>query len=188
MNEVKLTVFPGELGWMAATWRGRRIHGVTFGHDCPRAAAHRLDEGTREPVKPDAGMRKLIRRLQTFAQGDPRDTFLDVSLAVAQMTDFQRAVVHHCRRIHAGKVITYGRLAARAGYDGAARAVGSVMSRNQFPLIVPCHRVVAANGRLGGYSAPRGLDLKRQLLAAEGVEVYEGAPDARVDVKSSSAD
>jgi methylated-DNA-[protein]-cysteine S-methyltransferase len=65
-------------------------------------------------------------------------------------------------------VSTYGDLAAAIGSPGAARAVGSVMARNCFPLIVPCHRVLGAGGSLGGYSAPDGLRMKRRLLAMEG--------------------
>ena len=63
--------------------------------------------------------------------------------------------------------MTYGELAETVRHPGAARAVGSVMSNNRYPLIVPCHRVLASGGRLGGYSAPQGLAMKERLLAAE---------------------
>ena len=66
-----------------------------------------------------------------------------------------------------GLTRTYGELAAECGSPGAARAVGSVMAKNRYPLIVPCHRVLAAGGELGGYSAPDGLKMKRRLLEME---------------------
>jgi methylated-DNA-[protein]-cysteine S-methyltransferase len=87
------------------------------------------------------------------------------------LSDFQRAVVGHCRRIPPGQTLTYGQLAARVGRPRAARAVGRVMATNRFPLIVPCHRVVAAGGVLGGFSAPQGLAMKKRLLAAEAASI-----------------
>ncbi len=72
-----------------------------------------------------------------------------------------------CRRIPWGQTRSYAQLAAVAGRPGAARAVGSVMAKNRVPLVVPCHRVIASSGQLGGYSAPQGLSLKRRLLAME---------------------
>ncbi|MFV1967982.1 MAG: methylated-DNA--[protein]-cysteine S-methyltransferase [Pirellulaceae bacterium] len=169
MNQAKMTIFQSELGWMAAIWTGHRIRELTFGHRSPRDAVRRLTSDDLDPGEPDEFMQKLISRLRAFAHGETRDTFLNVSLHVSDMTDFQCAVIHHCRRIQAGETKSYGELAALAGHPEAARAVGHVMATNRFPLIVPCHRVVAASRRLGGFSAPNGLDMKRRLLAAEGV-------------------
>ena len=80
---------------------------------------------------------------------------------------FDRAVYRAARAIGPGETATYGELADRIGSPGQAREVGGAMARNRFPLIVPCHRVVAAGGRLGGFSAPGGPALKRRLLAIE---------------------
>ncbi len=81
---------------------------------------------------------------------------------------FARRVRERCRAIPWGEVCTYGEIAEYVGSKGAAQAVGRVMASNPFPLIVPCHRVVGANGRLGGFSAGAGVSLKRDLLAREG--------------------
>ena len=78
---------------------------------------------------------------------------------------FQRRVLQALRRVPYGRTITYGQLAARAGRPRAARAVGQAMAHNPVPLIVPCHRVVASGGGLGGFGG--GLALKRRLLALE---------------------
>lgn len=97
-----------------------------------------------------------------------RATF-GVRLALEGMTPFQRAVLQACRKIPYGKTLSYGELAERAGNPGAARAVGSVMRRNPCPLIIPCHRVTASGGKLGGFSGPGGCSLKQAMLEHEGV-------------------
>lgn len=108
----------------------------------------------------------LVGRLADYLAG--RDVRLaDVELDFSWATPFQQAVADALRRIPRGEVVTYGELAALAGYPGAARAVGSFCAHNRFALLVPCHRVVGAGG-LGGYGAT-GLAVKRRLLALEGV-------------------
>jgi methylated-DNA-[protein]-cysteine S-methyltransferase len=96
-----------------------------------------------------------------------RDAFGDVSLDLDGYTDFQRAVVETLRGVPWGELVTYGELAALAGYPNAQRAAGSVCAHNRFPLVVPCHRVVSATG-IGGYGAS-GIEYKRRLLALEDV-------------------
>jgi methylated-DNA-[protein]-cysteine S-methyltransferase len=81
---------------------------------------------------------------------------------------FERAVWTAMCRIPHGKTKTYGELAEAAGAPGAARAVGTACGRNPIPIVIPCHRVTAAGGRLGGYSGLGGLETKRFLLALEG--------------------
>jgi methylated-DNA-[protein]-cysteine S-methyltransferase len=84
---------------------------------------------------------------------------------------FPRAVYEVLQRdVPFGETVSYGELAEMAGHPGAARAVGNAMSRNPVPIVVPCHRVVAAGGRIGGYG-PSGVGTKRMLLALEGVEL-----------------
>jgi methylated-DNA-[protein]-cysteine S-methyltransferase len=114
---------------------------------------------------------ELVDDLCRFAAGEPID-FSEVPLDLDHLTPFGRSVVAACRQIRWGKVRSYGQLAAQCGSPGAARAVGTVMAKNRFPLIVPCHRVLAAGGALGGYSAPDGLEMKRRLLAMEGHSQY----------------
>ncbi len=87
------------------------------------------------------------------------------------ITPFHREVLERCAQIPAGQTLTYGELAARAGRPRAARAVGSAMARNRWPLIVPCHRVVGSDGRLTGYSGTGGIETKRRLLGLEAGEL-----------------
>jgi O-6-methylguanine DNA methyltransferase len=96
-------------------------------------------------------------------------------------TNFQKTVHAVVASIPAGKVATYGQVASFAGRPGAARAVGTVMSRNQDTKATPCHRVVASNGALAGYAYGDGLATKKKLLVKEGVQ-FKGA---NVDLRAS---
>jgi methylated-DNA-[protein]-cysteine S-methyltransferase len=93
----------------------------------------------------------------------------DVAVDLSSVeNDFQRKVLATLRkRVGPGKTISYGELAEVVGHPGAARAVGTAMARNPVPIVVPCHRVLASGGGLGGYGG--GLDMKRGLLELEGV-------------------
>lgn len=163
-----ISTFESKLGWMAASWFEGLLARLTFGHSSPQAAVAYLADG-RDPNDPTPAMNSLIKRLQAFAAGDRNDDFLDVPLLVRDVTPFQQAVIQRCRRIPPGETLSYSELAVAAGHPGAARAVGRVMATNRFPLIVPCHRVVAAGGAIGGFSAPDGINMKRRLLAPEQV-------------------
>lgn len=121
---------------------------------------------------PDAGPRTSAHELAAcvteFLAGAaaPLD---EVELDLTWATSFQLAVAEALRGVPRGQVVTYGELAALAGYPGAARAAGSFCATNRFALFVPCHRVVSAGG-IGGYGTA-GVGIKRRLLALEGVVV-----------------
>ena len=90
----------------------------------------------------------------------------DLPIDVARLAEFNRRVLRELSRVPYGEVVTYGELAARSARPRAARAVGTVMNRNPLPIVLPCHRVVGANGKLVGYAG--GLDRKEKLLRLEG--------------------
>jgi methylated-DNA-[protein]-cysteine S-methyltransferase len=104
------------------------------------------------------------RQLAEYFDGKRKRFDLDVDLRLAR--DFGRTVLEELGRVPFGEVTTYGALAARAGKPRAARAVGTIMNRNPVPIVLPCHRVVGANGSLVGYAG--GLERKQQLLRLEG--------------------
>jgi methylated-DNA-[protein]-cysteine S-methyltransferase len=108
----------------------------------------------------------LAERLAAHFTGE-RDAFADIELDLDGYTAFQLSVVETLRRVPWGEVVTYGELAALAGHPNAQRAAGSVCAHNRFPLVVPCHRVVAADG-IGRYGAS-GVGYKRRLLELERV-------------------
>ena len=90
--------------------------------------------------------------------------------------DFHRRIYDLTRDVGWGETITYGELARRVGAPGAARAVGQAMGRNPIPIIIPCHRVLASGGKVGGFSAFGGAVTKTRLLALEGVHLDKGTP------------
>jgi methylated-DNA-[protein]-cysteine S-methyltransferase len=96
---------------------------------------------------------------------------LEAAIAPPLLTPFEAAVLRATAAIPAGQVRTYGQIAAAVGRPGAARAVGQALAHNPAPVRIPCHRVVRADGHLGGYSGAGGREEKRALLAAEGADV-----------------
>ncbi len=174
-NPTSATTFPSTLGWLAAAWIDQRLARLTFGHPSPQAAWFALNLAI-EPCEPTPAEASLLGRLQAFLAGDRPDDFLDVELYLDDLTQFQRDVLRACRRIPPGDTISYGALADVVGRPGAARAVGRVMATNRFPLISPCHRVVAADGSMRGFSAPEGKKMKQRLLALESTSRREHTP------------
>jgi methylated-DNA-[protein]-cysteine S-methyltransferase len=131
----------------------------------PEAQIERLARGfgsrvlrSPRPVDPTR------RQLDEYFEGKRREFDLDVDLRLTR--DFGRTVLEELGRVPFGEVTTYGALAARAGKPRAARAVGTIMNRNPIPIVLPCHRVVGANGSLVGYAG--GLERKHELLRLEG--------------------
>jgi methylated-DNA-[protein]-cysteine S-methyltransferase len=115
------------------------------------------------------GSHPLAERLRRYFGGE-RVEFADVDLDLSWTTPFQRAVAEALRAVPYGEVVTYGELAALAGHPNAQRAAGTFCAGNRFPIIVPCHRVVAADG-LGSYGS-LGVEYKRRLLLLEGHEPF----------------
>jgi methylated-DNA-[protein]-cysteine S-methyltransferase len=107
----------------------------------------------------------LVERLSSYFAGQDV-VFADVALELDWCTQFQQDVVTSLRAVPFGETVTYGELAALAGRPNAQRAAGSVCAHNRFPIFVPCHRVVSANG-LGAYGS-LGVAYKRRLLELEG--------------------
>ena len=110
----------------------------------------------------------LAKRFAAYFAG-AHDEFRDVEIDVDGYTPFQRAVADALRHVPYGETVTYGELAALAGYPNAQRAAGTFCAGNRFAIVVPCHRVVAANG-LGSYGS-LGVEYKRRLLELEGAAV-----------------
>ena len=100
-----------------------------------------------------------------------RESFDSIALDTVGVSPFNAAVYAALRAVAWGQLTTYGALAGLAGAPGAARAVGAAMASNPWPIVVPCHRVLAASNKIGGFSAYGGADTKRDLLTLEGVHL-----------------
>lgn len=161
-----VTVFPSRLGWMAIVGHGEVLRCLTFGHSSAGRALASLNSGRIEEARKGRWNQDLAERLQAYAAGE-YDDFLDVAVDLKPATTFQRRVLDRARRIPLGTTMTYGQLAAEVGFPGAARAVGRTMATNRIPLVIPCHRVVAADGSLCGFSAQGGVRTKQRLLELE---------------------
>ena len=162
-----LVTVDSPLGWMALIGQGNTLRQLTIAHRSAKAAVAALDAELRLLADGGRWNDPFVERLKAFVDGEPVD-FDDVQIDLDNLSEFRRRVLRQCRRIRYGQTLTYGQLAAKAGSAGAARAVGNCMAANRFPLVVPCHRVVAAGGRLGAFSAPGGTRTKRRLLTLEG--------------------
>ena len=132
--------------------------GRVVDHELPR-----LDMARRQAQ--GGGQNSLVEKIRAYFAGEPV-SFTDVELDLSWTTPFQLAVAETLRAVPYGETVTYGELAALAGRPNAQRAAGTFCARNRFPLFVPCHRVVAADG-LGSYGS-LGVEYKRRLLALEG--------------------
>ena len=152
-----------DLGWMVLVGREGRLARLGFDLPSEQAARKLMSE---QGAVPREWNPRLARRLRDYAAGLHGD-FGDVPLDLEGLAPFTRRVIAACRDVAYGKTSNYAGLATQAGSPRAARAVGNVMRANRWPIIVPRHRILAAGDKLGGYSAPSGLLLKKRLLAME---------------------
>jgi methylated-DNA-[protein]-cysteine S-methyltransferase len=118
---------------------------------------------------------ELIASIKAYAAGEDVD-FSDVPVDLAVIDDFRLAIYDAARKLGFGETTTYGELAKRAGHAGLARETGAALGANPVPLVIPCHRILAAGGKIGGFSAPGGSVTKEKMLAMEGVRVGPPPP------------
>ena len=129
--------------------------------------ARMFPEAQETAPPPEVGV--TIAAIAALLRGEPVDLSGSI-LDESRVPEFHRRVYAIARAIPAGRTLTYGEVAGRLGDPGAARAVGQALGENPFPIVVPCHRVLAAHGKLGGFSAPGGTTTKLKLLRIEGAE------------------
>jgi len=168
-ESVSISLFPTELGWVGMAGQGKVLRSLAIGEHSYAECLGRFQADLAEGGEIADWNPRLKKRIQRFLNGAGVDNFRDVETVVTESTPFAARVIAAVRAIPAGRVQSYSEVAAVAGSPKASRAVGNIMARNTIPLIIPCHRVVASGGRLGGYSSPRGLSMKTRLLALEGV-------------------
>lgn len=171
------TTFATALGECALAWAPGGIVGIWL----PGGRPDRLVPAIRrrlpgaEPGPPDAERQGVVDSIRRLLDGERVD-LRHVRLDSTAIEPFNRRVYAVARDIPPGRVLTYATVATRVGAEASARDVGRALGENPFPIVVPCHRVVAANGRLGGFSAPGGAATKRKLLAIEAARL-DGGPD-----------
>lgn len=171
------TLFDTPIGRCAIAWEGERVAALHLPEGSDAATIARLRERIGSLAgEPPPWLVEVTGGLARALAGD-RVELAHVGLADGSASPFVRKVYELARRIPPGSTMTYGELAHAAGSPGAARAVGQAMARNPFPLLVPCHRVVAADGSLTGYSGAGGVATKARILASErGVRALDPVP------------
>lgn len=139
------------------------------GHRTPRIEHRRQVIGGRfDKIELDRALFKSLQeRIIAYFEGARVEFGPDIPIVLEGFSGFRSAVLATCRSIKYGQIRTYGRLAAESGWPAAARAVGGALAGNPLPLIIPCHRVIRSDGRMGGFSAPGGISLKRRMLDLE---------------------
>tara|TARA_R110002051_G_scaffold21191_4_gene56576 strand:+ start:8044 stop:8592 length:549 start_codon:yes stop_codon:yes gene_type:complete len=163
--------FDTPIGRCGLAWTEAGLTGVQLPEADPEQTVARITRHGAELMKEadvPPEIAEVIAALKAFLAGDPTG-FDGQRLDMARHSAFERAAYDALRKVPWGQTVTYGDLASAIGRPGGAQAIGTAMGRNSWPVIVPCHRVLGANGWLGGFSAPGGTLTKKALLAREGV-------------------
>lgn len=161
---MRYRIFATALGDMAVGWTEAGISRFRLPGDTAPAVAERLEQSGF--VADPAGQGALVERIAAYAKGAP-DDFADIPVDLAGVPAQNRRIYEHIRGLGWGTTTSYGAIARWLGDVALSRAVGAAMGANPIPLIIPCHRVMAADGKTGGFSAPGGVDSKLRLLALE---------------------
>ena len=168
MTASGFALFDAAIGRCGIAWGERGVAGIQLpeaGEEETRVRMlHRFPaagEATPPPEVQDA-----IEDIVALLRGEASD-LSTVALDMDGVPEFHRRVYDAARTIPPGETLSYGDIARRVGAPGAARAVGQALGRNPFPIVVPCHRVLAAGGKIGGFSAQGGVATKRRMLAIE---------------------
>jgi O-6-methylguanine DNA methyltransferase len=194
MKQAAYCIFETPLGWCGIAWREGADSPAPPAVTClqlPEATAKMTESriaqrsGARKPSAPPPRIAEIIERVCRHFRGEIQD-FRDVSVDLAGADSFARQVYEAARNIPAGQTKTYGEIAKELGQPSAARDVGQALARNPIGLIVPCHRVVAAGGKTGGFSARGGPATKTKILALEGVSQPRQSVSPRASHKTQN--
>ena len=160
------------IGVVFVAMSGRGVCDVTFGKTSEAAYRRHLSRWALEVERDHAAVASVLDELDAYFTG--RRRVFSMPMDVRHVSDFTARVLHETRRIPFSELRSYGEIARRIGSPLASRAVGGALGRNPVPVIVPCHRVIARGGHLGGFTG--GLATKRALLRIEGHRVEEHRP------------
>ena len=171
MPEQRLAIFDTAIGACAIVWGERGLLGVQIPEADALATKARMMKRfpNAQDAEPSAQIQDVIDGIRALLSGERRD-LVDVAIDDDGVPEFNKRVYAIVRKIPPGQTITYGEIAERLGDKALARAVGQAMGENRCPIVMPCHRVLAASGKTGGFSAPGGVTTKLRLLTIEGAQ------------------
>jgi methylated-DNA-[protein]-cysteine S-methyltransferase len=171
MSEIAFALFDTAIGRCAIVWSARGVAAFGFPEGSEQATRKRIAK--RHPsaheASPPADIQRVIDDIVALLAGEPRDLSA-VAIDTDGMPEFNRRVYEIARSVPPGATLSYGEIAERLGDRALARDVGVALGQNPIPIIVPCHRVLAAGGKMGGFSAPGGVRTKLRLLSIEGAQ------------------
>ena len=177
------SVFPTAIGFIAMAWSREGLVSLQLPGQDREATRRRLLRGLGEragafPAIEEGqlppSIRRWVERIRAYASGEHAD-FSDVPVDLTGIDAFRRDIYTAARKLGYGETTTYGELAAGAGHPGEARETGQALGANPITIVIPCHRIMASGGRIGGFSAHGGIMTKRKLLAMENARF--GTPD-----------
>lgn len=177
---IHYTFFETDIGWAGLAWGEAGLAAAHLPDATPEIARQsflrRFPDA--QEGEPPAYVRDAIARIRALMAGEAAD-LTQVPIEIGRVSEFNARVYEIARAVPPGQTITYGQIAEQMGDKLLARDVGAALGQNPWPIVVPCHRVTAANGKLGGFSARGGVNTKVKLLAIEGAEVLEPARPKR---------
>src|SRR5690242_18619224 len=190
MSAPGFALFDTPIGTCGLSWNAAGITGLQLPEssaEATRARIRRRWPGAAEVTPPPSEMQRVIERVLALLHGETAgaDPLADIPLDLTAVPDFHRRVYEVARTIPPGRTMTYGEIARRLDAPHESREVGQALGRNPVAIIVPCHRVLAADGKMGGFSANGGVATKRRILEIEGADavgagpLFEAAPSRR---------
>jgi methylated-DNA-[protein]-cysteine S-methyltransferase len=163
----KYTIFKTKWGYFGLLGTQNALCRTRLPGPRPNQVEYQLRKNIAAAQRDQTFFRRVQEQIAAYFEGVHVDFDPDIPLALDGLTPFTSSVLGACRRIEFGQVLTYSELAARLGRPAAARAVGNALANNPLPLIIPCHRVIRSDGKIGGFSAPGGTALKETMLLHE---------------------
>ena len=177
MTASAFTLFDTPIGTCGLVWGARGIAGLQLPESTAEATLARVKRRWAGVVEttPPAGVQRALDRVQALLAGEPA-SLGDIPLDLDAAPEFHRKVYEVARTIPPGQTMTYGEIARRIGAPHESRAVGQALGKNPIAIIVPCHRVLGADGKMGGFSAGGGVATKRRILEIEGAPALGAGP------------
>lgn len=178
MSVPAFALFETPIGVCSLVWSGDTIVGLRLPEASPAATRTRITRrwpGAQEQPAPPAPMQAVIERVLRLLAGEKIDLG-DVALDFGESPDFHKRAYAIARSIPPGQTMTYGEIAKRLGEPHESREVGQAMGKNPIAILMPCHRVLGADGKMGGFSANGGVATKRRILEIEGASAVGAGP------------
>ncbi|MDH7784516.1 methylated-DNA-[protein]-cysteine S-methyltransferase [Ochrobactrum sp. 19YEA23] len=175
MEPSGITIFETPIGACGIAWRGAKVIGVEIADTDEKETRYRLGERVGEQfpeaqAEVPAFVAQAIEKVRVLLDGGSPD-FSETPLALDSLPELNRQVYEIILELKAGETTTYGAIARRLGDVSLSQAVGYALGKNPFPIIVPCHRVLGSNGKVGGFSAAGGTATKLKLLNIERAKI-----------------